>query len=130
MPNSLTEILSVRQIPDEPRRRWFRSEEFVLIVWWDESDAPTGFQLCYDKPRSEHALTWTAELGFVHTAVDDGGDVGLRYKAAPILVADGHLDVNRLSERFATASARLPREVVEFVVGKLKQYPGYAAVQR
>ena len=57
MMRTLTEIPEVRQIPDEPRRRWFRSDDLDLIVWCDESGAPTSFQLCYDKPRSEHALT-------------------------------------------------------------------------
>jgi len=125
MMHTLTEISNVRQISDEPRRRWFRSDDLDLIVWCDESGAPTSFQLCYNKPRSEHALTWTPELGFLHTAVDDGEDVGVRYKEAPILVADGHSDANRLGDRFAAASAQLPREIVEFVGNKLKQHPNY-----
>ena len=119
----LTEIPDVRQIPEEPRRRWFRSDDIDLIVWCDESGNPTGFQLCYDKLVAEHALTWTPEIGFLHTAVDDGERVGLRYKASPILVADGFFDADRLVNRFAAASTRLPREIVEFVSGKLRLFP-------
>jgi len=121
----LTEILGVRQIPDEPQRRWFQSDDLDLIVWCDEAGAPTGFQLCYDKPRSEHALTWTPELGFLHTAVDDGEEVGISYKKTPVLVADGYFNVNRLNERFAAASAELPPEIVEFVGSRLRQHPNY-----
>lgn len=72
MTTSLTEVRNVRQVPGELRRRWFGSEEFDLIVWCDDSGVPSAFQLCYDKPRAEHALTWKHDLGFLHTVVDDG----------------------------------------------------------
>jgi hypothetical protein len=122
MIRTLTEISAIRQIPGEPRRRWFRTDDLDLIVWCDEAGAPTSFQLCYDKLRSERALTWTPERGFLHEAVDDGG-VG--YKATPILVAGGRFEANRVGERFAAASHELPREIVEFVGNKLKQHPDY-----
>lgn len=125
MTGMLTEILDVRQIPNEPRRRWFRGDDLDLIVWCDDAGVPTGFQLCYDKLLSEHALTWTPELGFLHTAIDDGEDIGIKYKKTPILIADGSFDANGLSDRFAAASAQLPREIVEFVEGKLRQHPNY-----
>ena len=122
---ALAEVRRVRQIPDEPRRRWLRSSDLDLIVWCDDEGAPTGFQLCYDKRRSEHALTWTPELGFLHTAIDDGEDVGIRYKETPILVADGKVNANLLSDRFLAASTRLPREIADFVGMKLRQHPTY-----
>lgn len=125
MMRTLTEISAVRQIRGEPRRRWFRTDDLDLIVWCDEAGAPTSFQLCYDKLRSERALTWTPERGFLHTAVDDGEDVGVGYKATPILVAGDRFAANRVVERFATASADLPREIVGFVGSKLKQHPEY-----
>ncbi len=122
---ALIEDPSARRVPGEPRRRWFRSDDLDLIVWCDESGAPTAFQLCYDKPRSEHALTWNPDAGFLHTAVDDGEDVGVKYKATPILVTDGDFDANRVCDRFAEASADLPREIAEFVSTKLRQHPTY-----
>ena len=125
MMGTLTEISAVRQIPGEPRRRWFRTDDLDLIVWCDEAGAPTSFQLCYDKLRSERALTWTPERGFLHTAVDDGEGVGVGYKGTPILVAGGRFDANRVGDRFAAASAHLPREIVAFVANKLKQHPSY-----
>ncbi len=109
MMSLLTEILKVRQIPNEPQRRWFRSDDL-------------------DKPHSEHALMWTAELGFLHTAVDNGEGIGVKYKETPILVAGGHFDVNRLSDRFVGASALLPRVIAEFVGGKLRQHPNYVTL--
>jgi hypothetical protein len=126
MMSPITEVLPVRKILDEPLRRWFRSADFDLFVWVDESGAPTGFQLCYDKPRAEHALTWTPELGFLHTAVDDGENVGLRYKAIPSLAASGYFDARRLSDSFAAVCTQLPADVAAFVDRKLRQHPNYA----
>ena len=64
MMGALNEVLEVRQIhEDEPRRRWFRSDDLDLIVWCDEAGMPRGFQLCYDKPRSKHTLTWLPSSG-------------------------------------------------------------------
>jgi hypothetical protein len=122
---TLTEISAVRQIPGEPRRRWFRTDDLDLIVWCDAAGAPMSFQLCYDKLRSERALTWTPERGFLHTAVDDGEDIGLGYKQTPILLAGGQFDANRVGDRFAAASAQLPREIAEFVGNKLKRHPDH-----
>ncbi len=59
----LRELADVRQIPGEPRRRWFADDYFDLIVWFDKRGQIIGFQLCYDLPRDEHALTWHEEHG-------------------------------------------------------------------
>ena len=123
---ALIEVVQVRQVPGEPRRRWFVSRDLDLIVWCDGSDSPIGFQLCYEQGRPERALTWKPELGFVHMAVDDGEtDVGLRYKGTPILVSDGYFDANWVSDLFSEESAQLPPEIVEFVATKLRQHPNY-----
>ena len=119
----LTEVVSVRQVPGEPRRRWFVSDEFDLIVWSDDSGAPSAFQLCYDRPRTEHALIWKPDLGFLHAVVDDGENRGGKYKGTPLLVADGHFDANRVSQRFAQASAHLPPDIADFVSTTLRQHP-------
>src|SRR5262249_52903563 len=68
----LIEFENVRQIPGEPRRRWFTCEDLELVVWCDESDAPIGFQLCYKNGGSEYAFTWKPECGFSHKRIDDG----------------------------------------------------------
>lgn len=115
----LTEVQDVRQVPGEPRRRWFESPDFDLVVWCDAAGAPEAFQLCYDKTTAEHALTWHPRSGTEHTAVDAGEDVGLGFKRAPTLVADGQVDVHRVRQRFLEASRRLPPDIVEFVCAKL-----------
>ena len=115
------EVLRPRQVPGEPQRRWFSSSDLDLIVWCDAAGAPVAFQLCYDKGRRERALTWEPGTGLVQSAVDDGEfNVGMRYKATPILGPDGPLDIPRVAERFKTASAGLPRDIADFVSARLR----------
>jgi hypothetical protein len=121
----MREIKNVRQVRDERHRRWFESNNFDLIVWYDDQDRMAGFQLCYGKGdnNSEHALTWNAPASYSHMAVDDGEGRPFRYKATPILVPDGTLDTEALYEAFVRESAELPPEIVSFVVARLRQYP-------
>lgn len=87
----LKEISNPRQIQGEPCRRWFTSDTADLVVWFDSNDEVIAFQLCYDKPHAERAVTWRAEArGLSHMAVDDGEAVGMGHKASPILVPDVH----------------------------------------
>ena len=69
-------------------RRWIADEYFDLIVWYEAAGAIHGFQLCYDKPGRERALTWTRERGFSHTAIDSGESRPTANRT-PILVPDG-----------------------------------------
>jgi hypothetical protein len=118
---ALQEVRRTRQVPGEPRRRWFSSLDLDLIVWLDGAGAPVGFQLCYDKGRTEHALTWEPSTGLVHSAVDDGEfDIGLRHKATPVLAPDGALDLAGLARRFVAASDALPADIVQFVTARLR----------
>jgi len=106
------------------RRRWFASADLDLIVWFDGADSPIAFQLCYDKRRSERALTWKPETGFVHMVVDSGGRQDrLRYKATPILIEGGQVDLNRVRDLLSAECDRLPPAIVEFVATKLRQHP-------
>lgn len=122
---ALMEISNVSQPAGEPRRRWFMSDDLDLVVWCDESGRPSGFQLCYDRGLSERALTWQLDCGFSHMAVDDGERVGGKYKAIPILVADGPFPANTVADRFAGESAELPADLADFVNMKLRQHPNY-----
>jgi len=117
----LTDYAGVRQIPGDRPRRWFQSEDEDLIVWYAEDGSIFGFQLCYDKQKSERALTWLPQSGFSHNRVDDSKGPGLT-KGTPLLVADGVFDVSTMSRRFLQISETLPREVFEFVSGKLGEY--------
>jgi hypothetical protein len=118
----LIEFQNVSQVPGEPRRRWFTSDDVDLVVWCDESGRATAFQLCYDKARSECALTWKPDRGFSHRAVDDGECFrGGRYKATPILGADVPVSATLIRESFALVSAGLPVEFANFVSNKLRE---------
>ena len=121
----LIEFPNVRQIPGEPRRRWFTCEDLELVVWCDESDGPMGFQLCYKNGRSEYALTWKADCGFSHKRIDDGEQKPGKHKATPILAADAPASAKLISERFAQVSVGLPVEFAKFVDKKLRESAKY-----
>jgi hypothetical protein len=113
-----------RQIPGEPRRRWFCSPELDLIVWMDDdAGRPLGFQLCYDKLIGERALTWREGRGYDHSAVDNGESMPTKYKGTPILVADGVFEQGRIAAVFEDASSEIPADIRAFVSEKLTRYP-------
>ncbi len=88
--DELVEIIHVRQVPGDPRRRWFSSDDMDLIVWYDDSDAPI--------------------------------DISPRYKATPILVADGHFDARRVADIFTASSRHIPPDIAQFVSLKLRLF--------
>ena len=119
----LREMSSVRQIPDEPQRRWFSDEHFDLVVWNDEQGGIIGFQLCYDRAHAERALTWKTDTGFSHNAVDDGENRPGRYKSTPILVADGAFDPQTVAAKFLGHAGALDSKSTDFIYYKLLEYP-------
>jgi hypothetical protein len=121
----LIEFEDVRQIPGEPRRRWFTCEDLELVVWCDESAGPIGFQLCYKNGGSEYALTWNPDRGFSHKIVDDGEQRPGKHKATPILVAGAPVSASLIRERFALVSVGLPVQIAEFVGKKLREGAEY-----
>lgn len=118
----LREIKDVRQIKDEPHRRWFTDEHFDLVIWDEEADI-VGFQLCYDKAKDERAVTWKLESGFSHNAVDGGEDRTGRYKASPILLADGGFDAQRVAAVFHDQRGAMDTKSSDFIYLKLLEYP-------
>ena len=74
----------------DPRRRWFSDEYFDLVVWQAAPDGLVGFQLCYDKPGAERAVTWTRARGVGHFPVDTGEDTPVK-SMTPVLVSAGAL---------------------------------------
>ena len=119
----LEEIRNPSQHDGEPFRRWFSDSEMDLIIWIDESGSPIGFQLCYDKPVAEKALTWRQGRGFSHSGVDGGENRPGRHKGTPLLVADGEFDATRILERFRQRANRLQPELVKFVTSLVESYP-------
>lgn len=120
--STLRELPNTRQIPGEPRRRWFHALDLDLFVWLDGNGTPIGFQLCYDKERGERALTWRSGRGYEHAAVDSGETRYTAYKRTPILVADGQFEHQRVLALFSSASIELPAHIREFVVLALANY--------
>lgn len=110
----LREVLAVRQVAGEGRRRWFTSDAADLFVWYDTSEAPTGFQFCYDKLTVEHALTWRRDTGFTHQRVDPGDWTG-GIKGASVLAASTRWGAATVLARFRRVSGALPEDVRAFV---------------
>ena len=123
--SDLRELPDTRQVPGEPRRRWFHSLDLDLIVWFDDADKLIGFQLCYDTERNERAITWREGRGYDHSGVDSGETPGgvPGYKATPILVADGAFDTRRVLDEFLGASNEIPDDIRSFVAKRLERYP-------
>jgi hypothetical protein len=118
----LRELPPKQQPEGEPIRRWFFSHEQDLVVWLDGDAQIRGFQLCYDKHKSEHAITWQREKGFEHSVVDDGESGGLDFQT-PFLYPNGCCDIDRVLARFSKLSAAVPTDIVVFVIERLKEYP-------
>ena len=121
----MKEDLRVRQIPGERKRRWFSSEDFDLILWLNEDDSYWGFELCYDKYYDERALIWRPSDGFQHVAVDDGERESGRYKATPIIVADGFVNIGRIHRELSHVCHDLPADVADFVMSTLETHPDW-----
>lgn len=119
----LRELPRTRQVPGEPRRRWYFCHDLDLVVWFDESEAPIGFQLAYDKPAAEHSIAWHYRRGFEHYVVDNGNPLGTGFQT-PFLYVDGPFQAKRkkVLDAFIRLSAELPPPVVQFVTEKLRSF--------
>ena len=84
-----------RAVHGDCDRRWINDDYFDLIVWYSRGDVIRGFQLCYDKPHWERALTWLSDKGFSHMEVDNGEDTAYTNRA-PVLVPDGSFPAERV----------------------------------
>jgi hypothetical protein len=118
----LKEIVNVRQIVGEPRRRWFTDRYFDLYVWVGEDKDIEKFQLCYDKDMDQRALTWNKPSSYKHNRVDDGEMNPLQPKRTPVLVADGMFDNISVAERFRKESKSIDTDINKFVYEKLVGY--------
>lgn len=118
----LLEIMDVRQVRGEGKRRWFSDDYFDLIVWYEKDDRILGFQLCYNIREDEHALTWRREIGWSHDKID-AGEKSAWQKMTPILVADGLFPKEAIAARFQSASVAIEPGLSEFVYKKILEYP-------
>lgn len=118
----LCEIKNVKQYDGEPQRRWFVDDYFDLIVWLSKTNEVIGFQLCYDKLKNQHALTWHKDSGYIHNRVDDGEQKPGKYKATPVLVTDGKFEPEAVAEIFKRESKIMDKELAQYIYQMLKDY--------
>jgi len=115
----LEEVLNVRQIDGEPRRRWFSDDYFDLIVWFDDDEKILGFQLSYGRFKGEHALIWHRESGYGHYRVDDGEGRPGKPKASPVLLPDGNFDSKGIAGIFKRESSKIDPLIATLVAEKI-----------
>ena len=115
----LKEIRNVRQEKGAGRRRWFESEGFELVVWYDAAGDCDGFQVCYDFGRGEHALTWRPKSGFAHNRIDQGDDSLRGNKMTPILVPAGVVPWSQIVRLFGERGVGLESGLREWVSARL-----------
>lgn len=111
----------IRNVRGDLRRRWMTDDYFDLIVWLEADETIHGFQLCYDKPHKEHALTWTRAEGFSHHGVDTGEN-SPEANQTPILTAGGPFPATLVQEEFRKRSAELSPEIRDLVLGTMAEY--------
>ncbi len=110
----LREYKQLKQESGPGSRRWFESDGFDLIVWLDRTGSITGYQICYDFGRGEHALTWRSGEGCSHHRVDTG-DTSPLGNESPVLVADGNVPWQQLTNVFNARSGTLDASLRELV---------------
>ncbi len=121
-PTLIAEIPYVKNIDNEPRRRWFADDDFDLIVWYDPDGRIVGFQLCYDTKKDQRSFTWKESGTLRHDRIDDGEGNPGRYKSSPILIPDDSFDAPRVAERFMARGALLDPPIFAIVIQKLKEW--------
>ena len=102
-------------------RRWLSDDFFDLVIWYRPDDTIYGFQLCYDKPSWERALTWMSDRGFSHMEVDSGEQV-YPPNQTPILVPDGSFPADRVLHEFTRRGIDLPVQVRQLVTDKITEF--------
>ena len=117
----LREIRGVRQDKPGLTRRWYQDEFFDLYTWHTAAGKLAGFQLCYDLPRKERALTWHQKHGFSHNRVDSG-DFGGRTSGTPLLVADVPFPHRLVRSRFIKHAATIDAATREAIIDKMREY--------
>ena len=117
----LRELRNARQVAGERKRRWFLCNEIDLVVWEEDSEVISAFQLAYDKHRDEHCISWKKDEGFVHYVVYDGEPFP-GVNNTPLLYADGAFECNRVLARFLDLASEVPLNIVTFVESKLREF--------
>ena len=119
----LYEIKGVSQDSTTYKKRWFFDHVIDLLIWSDIKNEIAGFQLCYDKLKNPHALTWFKDKGYRHNRIDFREDKIGRRRGSPILMADGKFEGDRIAEDFYRQSRNIDKWISKFVYEKIQGYP-------
>jgi hypothetical protein len=120
MSDQLIETPRCRQVPNDPRRRWFASATLDLIVWFSDAGDVLGFQLCYPHGSEQRAFTWSQDEGYRHHRIDDGESRAGQAKATPILVPCGPFDRERVMGLFESQCGHIDPAIAQTVIGRLR----------
>lgn len=112
---------SARQTQSAHLKRFLSDDYFDLFVWQDADGKAFGFQLCYDKPGHERALTWMKSSGFSHAAVDDGG-IGPTANCSPILKSGKAFAADTVRREFMVRAYGVDPLIQDLVLGKIDEY--------
>ena len=112
---------SARQTQSAHLRRYLTDEYFDLFVWQDADGKAFGFQLCYDKPGYERALTWMKSSGFSHMAVDAGENIP-NGNRTPILTTDKDFPAGVVRREFAVRAYGIDPRIQDLVLTKIDEY--------
>jgi len=117
----LREIKETGQKRGEPKKRWFSNSNMDLFVWFNDDDEIISYQLTYNKPNDEKALTWSEEHGFSHLGVDDGARPG-KHPASPLLVEDGVFKPSEIISMLKENSGELEPSIENFIVSGIEEH--------
>ena len=115
----LREIQSVRQIAGEGHRRWFTDSHMDLYIWQDAAHTVCGFQLCYDKPNQEKALSWRQSSGFEHTLIDCANEPF--DQQTPLLTRNVPINKHHIIQLFHLHANDLPLDIKTCIGQKLSE---------
>lgn len=102
-------------------RRWMTDDYFDLIVWYDSDGRVHGFQLCYDKPGRERALTWTWADGARHGRIDTG-EYDPRANRTPVLIPESGFPADAVKTEFVSRSAQLTEPIRTLVLSTIVEF--------
>ena len=118
----LRAIKTDKHSSDHLQRIWFNDQDNDLFIWL-ENRTPVAFQFSYNKRQDEHTLNWEIDRGYSHERIDNGEDDSANYKMTPIMVANGMIDRDQISQIFKSISHEIEPQLAEFVSQKLDNVP-------
>ncbi|MES2572808.1 MAG: hypothetical protein V4710_22485 [Verrucomicrobiota bacterium] len=111
----------IRRIENDFDRCWITDDYFDLYIWYEPDGGIHGFQLCYDKPCGERALTWTKSRGYRHSKVESGEETPTSNRA-PLLVQEKAFDVEGVRNEFLLRSSGVDLSIRELVLARMEEY--------